>query len=74
MNVAVPSPNTRPCWDNARSSQMVCSLCSDTMLRTSLYASPVGSLTRNHLGLGALALGDELLEDGGVADIKFVVL
>ena len=74
MNVAVPSPQHSPMLGQCPLSQMVCSLCSDTMLRTSLYASPVGSLTRNHLGLGALALGDELLEEGGVADIKFVVL
>ncbi|MGB2015210.1 MAG: hypothetical protein ACPHSF_07060 [Flavobacteriales bacterium] len=44
------------------------------MFRTSLYASPVGSLTRSHLGLGTLALGAGLFEDGGVADIRVVVL
>ena len=52
-----PSPQHSPMLGQCPLSQMVCNLCSDTMLRTSLYASPVGSLTRNHLGLSTRALG-----------------
>ena len=72
MNVAVPSPQHSPMLGQWPLSQIVWSLCSDTMLRTSRYASPVGSLTRSHLGFGTRTLGAELLDAGGVADMLFV--
>ncbi len=52
MKVAVPSPQHSPMLGQWPLSQMVWSLCSETMFRTSRYASPVGNFTRNHLGLG----------------------
>ena len=69
MNVAVPSPQHSPMLGQWPLSQMVCSLCSETMLRTSRYASPVGSFTRSHLGLGTRTLGAPLELLGGVADM-----
>jgi hypothetical protein len=59
MKVAVPSPQHSPMFGQLPLSQMVCSLWSDTILRTFLNASPVGSLTLNHLGFGTRCFGSE---------------
>src|SRR6201996_739993 len=51
INVAVPAPQHSPILGQFPLSQMVCSLCVSTRLRTWAYSLPTGSLTRNQSGL-----------------------
>src|SRR5690606_39510885 len=51
MNVAVPAPQHSPILGQLPLSQMVCSLCSSTKLRTWRYSLPTGNFTRNQSGL-----------------------
>ena len=50
MNVAVPAPQHSPMLGQLPLSQMVCSLCSSTNLRTLAYSGPMGSFTRSQSG------------------------
>src|SRR5690606_38272162 len=50
INVAVPAPQHSPILGQLPLSQMVCSLCSETICRTLVYSFPVGSFTFNQEG------------------------
>ncbi len=51
MKVAVPSPQHSPIFGQLPDVQIVFNLYLSTKLLNSVYFFPVGSLTRNHLGL-----------------------
>ena len=52
IKVAVPSPQHSPMFGQLPEVQMVCKLYLSTRPLSSVYFLPVGSFTRNHLGLG----------------------
>src|SRR6187551_2011839 len=47
IKVAVPAPQHSPILGQLPLSQMVCSLCVSTRLRTCAYSLPTGNLTRS---------------------------
>src|SRR3954463_3336174 len=53
INVAVPAPQHSPMFGQFPLSQIVCNLCSETILRTSAYSFPVGNFTLSQSGLRA---------------------
>src|SRR5690554_2153355 len=57
INVAVPSPQHSPMLGQLPEVHMVCRLYLSTRPRNSVYFFPVGSFTRNHLGLGVFFVG-----------------
>src|SRR5690606_19151605 len=61
MNVAVPAPQHSPMLGQLPLSQMVCSLCSSTNLRTLAYSGPTGNFTRSQLGLRGLVCSGDMV-------------
>src|SRR6202008_4659740 len=55
INVAVPAPQHSPILGQLPLSQMVCSLCFDTISGTCKYSFPVGSFTLSQSGLRGLS-------------------
>jgi hypothetical protein len=56
INVAVPSPQHSPILGQLPEVQMVFNLYWSTNPRSSVYFSPVGNFTLNHLGLACLSV------------------
>src|SRR6185503_13237834 len=56
MKVAVPAPQHSPILGQLPLSQMVCSLCLDTMFLTFRYSSPMGSFTLSQSGLRGFSI------------------
>jgi hypothetical protein len=56
INVAVPAPQHSPILGQLPLSQMVCSLCLDTISLTFKYSFPVGNLTLNQSGLRGFSI------------------